>query len=123
MVRHHSSRRREQLRWLEVWAHIDTDESNSMDYDEFCSYFEFEPSAELSLRTFELFDYECSKKIKFVDFLRAAWEICTFDEDRSKKFWFRVLQKSGQVRHVPSLFSMFPPLSRPVCHSVLRRPV
>jgi Ca2+-binding EF-hand superfamily protein len=40
-------RRSEQLKWLEVWAQIDSDESNSMDLDEFCTYFQFEPGTEI----------------------------------------------------------------------------
>jgi Ca2+-binding EF-hand superfamily protein len=89
-------RRSEQMQWLEVWAKIDSDESNSMDMDEFCKFFGFEAGTEIVQRIFEMFDLDGSKQIKFVDFLHAAWDICTYDEDRSKKFWFRVLQKSGQ---------------------------
>lgn len=87
---------REQFKWIELWANIDIDESNGMSMDEFCNFFGFAKGTAVVLRTFELFNKTGTGEVTFIEFMHGVWDLCNYDDDRSKKFRFQVLQKSGQ---------------------------
>lgn len=89
-------KRSEQFRWIEMWANIDVDESNGMSMDEFCKYFGLVKGTSLVQRTFEIFNVSGTDEVTFIEFMHGVWDLCNYDDDRSKKFWFRALQKSGQ---------------------------
>ena len=97
----------DKLRWLELWANIDMDESNGMSMDEFCNYFDLTKGTPIVERTFEIFNTSCTGEVTFIEFMHGVWDMCNFDEERSKRFWFRIMQKSGQPFNV-SLSKMLP---------------
>jgi Ca2+-binding EF-hand superfamily protein len=86
----------DKMRWLELWANIDMDESNGMSMDEFCNYFDLTKGTPIVERTFEIFNTSCTGEVTFIEFMHGVWDMCNFDEERSKRFWFRIMQKSGQ---------------------------
>jgi len=86
----------EQQDWLDLWAEIDTNEDNSMDYQEFLKFMDV-PDSLLAERLFQLFDTSASSSISFTEFLHSAWEYCPYDEQRSKLLWYKLLTKGGSV--------------------------
>ena len=88
-------KRKEQMKWLELWGSIDVNGDNGMDIGEFCGFFEL-PFSPLSQRAFELFNESHSGKISFVEFLYGIWDFCPLGDEKSKVFWYRILTKSGR---------------------------
>ena len=48
--------RKQQYKWVELWANIDIDESNGMNIHEFCKYFDLVEGTSIVQRTFEIFN-------------------------------------------------------------------
>ena len=84
----------ERLRWLDVWASLDKDASNSVDFQEFTEFFEF-PKTLYSKRLFDTFDADKTASVPIRDFLATTWATCAVTRAACEVAAFRLLRRDA----------------------------
>jgi len=89
----------QRLRWVELWSMIDADENNTMDIDEFLSFFDLVDKKDMlyTKRLFAIFNRNFNGFVNIRDFLVTTWLYCTFDATRVAEISFRLLSRRGDV--------------------------
>ena len=85
----------DRLLWLDQWARIDEDASNTMVEQEFFEYMGW-PVTQWTQRLFECYS-ACDENdvVRFRDFLHTTWRFCVYDRQLMHEFAFRMLSRRG----------------------------
>ena len=84
----------ERLKWLDAWSQLDRNASNSIDFAEFCEFFELRETL-WSQRLFATFQPSFEGTIQIREFITHAWTTCNTSPLACQFLAFRLLSRRG----------------------------